>query len=273
MTGPAVRPRWAGAVALSMAVAGASCRGQASGLAASGERVRVTVLAAASLSRVFPAIGERFTGSHPGVTVSFSFGGTDSLAAQIEQGAPADVFAGAAEAFGDELVRRGLVESVRPFCTNRLALVVPSANPARLDSARELAAPGVKLVVGADTVPVGAYTRTVLSNLDSVYGPGYSAKVLANVVSDENDVEGVLAKVESGEADAGFVYLTDAAAAAPSVRTIDLPAQAGAVATYPIGVVKASAHPGQARQFVSFVLGPAAQAVLRAAGFGAPPPS
>src|SRR4029077_4388668 len=118
-----------------------------------------------------------------------------------------------------------------------------------------------------------AYTRTVLSNLDAVYGAGYSDKVLANVVSNEDSVTSIVTKVESGEADAGFVYITDALAAGSQVNTITLPTDAQAVAKYPVAVVAGSKHASTAQQFVDFVLTPPAQALLQKAGFGAPPAS
>src|SRR5205823_3816286 len=206
-----------------------------------------------------------------GVTFGFSFAGTDQLAAQIQQGAPADVFAGASKKYGDQLAGAGLIDAYRAFCTNRLVLVIPASNPAGITSLRELSSRSVKLVIGSEAVPVGAYTRTVLQNLDALYGPGYSASVLAEVVSNEDSVTSILAKVQTGEADAGFVYVTDALAAGPAVRAFALPSEAQAVATYPVAAVRASRYPAVARQFVAFVLSTPAQRVLRAAGFGPPP--
>jgi molybdate transport system substrate-binding protein len=233
--------------------------------------VHLTVLAASSLTSVFPKIGEAFTATHRGVAFQFTFGGTDALVADVEQGAPADVFAGASAKYGDRLVTDGRIVTARPFATNRLVLVVPSSNPANVSSPRDLTRAGIKLVVGAASVPIGSYTRTVLMNLDAAYGGDYASRALANVVSDEDSVSGVLTKVESGEADAGFVYVTDALAAGSQVTAITLPASAQAIATYPIAVVKASTHAGPATQFVGFVLDPQAQALLRIAGFGPPP--
>ena len=234
---------------------------------------KLTVLAASSLTDVFPRIGAEFSRSHPGVTFGFSFAGTDQLAAQIQQGAPADVFAGASTKYGDQLVAAHDIAPYRLFCTNRLVLITPSSNPGGIASLRDLATNPVKLVIGSDAVPVGSYTRTVLSNLDAVYGSGYSAKVLSHVVSDEDSVTSIVAKVVSGEADAGFVYVTDALTAGSKVRTISLPASAQAVASYPISAVAASDHAAAAREFVDFVLSPLAQRLLRQAGFGAPPAS
>jgi len=181
------------------------------------------------------------------------------------------VFAGASTKYGDQLSGEGLIDAPKPFATNRLVLIMPPDNPANIASPQDLAKPGVKLVIGAETVPVGAYTRTVLANLDATYGAGYSAKVLGNVVSNEDAVTSVLSKVQLGEADAGFVYVTDARSAGSAVTVVELPAAANAVATYPIAVVKASAAASAAAGFVAFVLGPQAQAELGRAGFGPPP--
>jgi len=234
---------------------------------------KLTVLAAASLTKVFPQIGALFTKDHPGVTFSFSFAGTDQLAAQIQQGAPADVFAGASTKYGDQLASAGQIKPYKVFCTNQLVLITPASNPAGITSLQDLSTKTVKLVIGAETVPVGSYTRTVLANLDAVYGPGYSDKVLANVVSNEDSVTSIVTKVEAGEADAGFVYITDSLAAGSQVNTITLPADAQAVAKYPIAVVAASKSATVAQQFVDFMLSAPAQELLKQAGFGSPPAS
>jgi molybdate transport system substrate-binding protein len=256
---------------ISMTAATAACGSSASGSDDSG-KVSLTVLGAASLSKVLPAIGTRFSGGHPGVTLRFTFAGTDSLVTQIEQGAPADVFAGASEKYGDRLSSEGLVLAPQVFVTNRLVLVVPPSDPAGIASVKDLTKP-IKLVIGAESVPVGSYTRTALKNLDALYGDGYSEKVLANVASNEDSVEGVLSKVRLGEADAGLVYVTDAKAAGAAVKTLELPDEAQAVASYPIAVVKESSHRDVAGEFVDFVLGPECLRLLAAAGFGPPPPS
>jgi len=237
---------------------------------ASAGRTQVTVLAASSLSQVFPEIGRAFERSQPGLAVQFEFAGTDALAVQLEQGSPGDVFAGASASFGDRLFAEGLIASPRPFATNRLVVVLPRANPAGIRSLGDLTRP-IKLVIGAASVPVGAYTRKALSNLNAEFGSGYSAAVLSNVVSEEANVEGVLTKVRLGEADAGFVYVTDALSAGSEVRTIDLPASAQATAVYPIAVVRSSSDLDDARSFVSLVLSPTGQQLLRHAGFGPPP--
>ena len=239
----------------------------------SSETTRLTVLAAASLKTVFPKIGAAFTDQHPGVTFAFSFAGTDQLAAQIQQGAPADVFAGASTTYGDQLAAAHLIESYHVFCTNQLVVITPATNPAGITSLQDLARSGLKLVIGSATVPVGAYTRTILSNLETIYGSGYANQVLGNVVSNEDSVTSIVTKVQSGEADAGFVYVTDALAAGSDVNTMSLPSEAQAVATYPIAVVSASPHVSVGRQFTDFVLGSSAQQLVTEAGFGPAPTS
>jgi len=268
MTGVPSRRRWAfGAVVLFVA---ASACGGAAADSGSTTSTTLTVFAAASLNRVFPAIADQFNRAHQDVRVRFSFAGTDALVAQIEQGAPADVFAGASAKYGEELSTKGLVEAPRPFATNRLVFVLPPGNPAGIGSLQDLARPGIKLVIGAETVPVGSYTRKVLANLDALYGPTYSRAVLENVVSNEDNVEGVLTKVRLGEADAGFVYVTDSKAVGAAVKTVQLPPEAQAIATYPIAVIRSRPHLRLARLFEEFVLGSTGQRLLENAGFGPP---
>src|SRR3989442_5690846 len=194
-----------------------------------GDCSQLTVFAASSLTTVFPKVANTL---QPGCanSIRFQFAGTDALAAQLEQGARADVFAGASATFDEELVSKRLIDQPRFFATNRLVVVVPPSNPGAIRSIGDLAKPGLKLVIGGPTVPVGAYTRKVLASLDAVYGSGFSGRVLANVVSNEDSVSNVMAKVQLGEADAGFVYVTDARAAAGKVATIELPAEAQAIA-------------------------------------------
>ena len=247
------------------------CGSSSPSSAASPSSTKLTVFAAASLNKVFPQIAAAFQQTHAGVKFTFDFAGTDTLTTQIEQGAPADVFAGASTKYGDELSGKGLIDAPQIFATNALVVVVPAANPAHITSLRDLTKPGVKLVVGDATVPIGAYTRKVLGNLDATYGASYSTKVTKNIVSEALDVTSILTSVSLGNADAGFVYVTDAQSAGSQVKTIALPAAAQAVADYPIGVVKASKSATVAQQFATFVLGAQAQAILKAAGFGPPP--
>jgi molybdate transport system substrate-binding protein len=213
--------------------------------------VLLTIFAAASLTNVFPQIAPK---QH------YSFAGSNALAAQIQQGAPADVFASANTSIPFHLYDHGLVEKPLIFTRNELIVIVPRSNPAGIHSVADLAKPGVKLVVAAPGVPVGDYTRTVLHTmkLDSV---------LQNVVSNETDVREVLAKVALGEADAGFVYLTDARTVRGKVATIGIRWSAQPRVSYAVAVVRASKHKAAARVFVRTLLGKAAQKKLRAAGF------
>jgi molybdate transport system substrate-binding protein len=213
--------------------------------------VLLTIFAAASLTNVFPHIAAK---EH------YSFGGSNALAAQIQQGAPADVFASANTSIPFRLYDQGLVEKPVVFTRNQLVLIVPKSNPANIHSIADVAKPGVKLVVAAPGVPVGDYTRTVLKNMSL-------GNVLNNVVSNETDVREVLAKVALGEADAGFVYVTDARAVRGKVATIGIRWTAQPRVTYAVAVVSTSKHKAAARAWVKALLGKAAQARLRAAGF------
>jgi len=257
-------------LAAAVALVASGCGSSGSGSGGSPAPVRLTVFGAASLNKVFPQIAAEFQKTHPGVTFTFNFAGTDTLTTQIEQGAPADVFAGASTKYATELAGKGLIDTPQTFATNRLVVIVPASDPAHIHSLRDLTKPGVKLVIGDATVPIGSYTRKVLGNLDTLYGAGYSGKVLGNVASEALDVTSILTAVSTGNADAGFVYVTDARSAGGKVATIALPVAAQAVASYPIAVVRASKNGTVAAQFTTFVLGAQAQAELAAAGFGPP---
>jgi molybdate transport system substrate-binding protein len=214
----------------------------------------LTVFAASSLTDVLPQID-----AHP----HYSFAGSDTLALQIQQGAPADVFLAASTKQPTQLFQAKLVYKPITFATNELVLIVPRSNPAHIRSVLDIGRSGIKLVIAASTVPVGAYTRTVLSNLGMT-------SALANVVSEEPDVRGVLAKVALGEADAGFVYVTDAKTAARQVTQLKIPAWAQPLVRYELAIVKSTHHLADARRFVRRVLSKAGRAKLRAAGFGLP---
>ena len=213
--------------------------------------VLLTIFAAASLTNVFPQIAPK---------ERYSFSGSNALAAQIQQGAPVDVFASANTAIPFQLYDQGLVEKPVLFTRNQLVLIVPKSNPANIHSVADVAKPGVKLVVAATGVPVGDYTRTVLKNMNL-------GSALNNVVSNETDVREVLAKVALGEADAGFVYVTDARTVRGKVATIGIRWTAEPRVTYAVAVVSTSKHKTAARAWVKALLGKEAQAKLRAAGF------
>jgi molybdate transport system substrate-binding protein len=218
------------------------------------ERPRLRVLAAASLTEAFPRIDGRNR---------YGFGGSNQLAFQIRQGAPADVFASASPTYTQALLREGLVERPVRFASNSLVLIVPRENPAGVRSVFDLRRRGIRIVVGSPQAPIGSYTRAALGRLR------LTRAVLANVVSQEPDVKGIVTKVALGEADAGFVYGTDARAAGRRVVKIALPARAQPVVRYEVAVVARSRHEAAARAWIRMLLGPRAQRVLREAGFGA----
>jgi molybdate transport system substrate-binding protein len=191
----------------------------------------------------------------------YSFAGSNQLAAQIQQGAPADVFASANTALPNQLYAKGLCSKPVVFTRNTLVVVVPRSNPAGIRSVYDLTKRGLKLVVAAPGVPVGSYTLQVLKNMN------LSARVQNNIVSQETDVREVLSKVALGEADAGFVYSTDAKTVSTRVKTIKVPAWAQPKVQYGICVVTASAHKADAQAFVKRVLSKSGQAKLLAAGF------
>jgi molybdate transport system substrate-binding protein len=214
----------------------------------------ITVLAAASLTDVFPEIDP---------APSYSFAGSDQLAAQIREGAPADVYAAANERLPDELFAEGMVEQPQVFATNRLVLVVPADNPKDIDAVEDLRADGVRYVMAAEGVPVGDYTREVLTELGA-------EDLVEGSASFEQDVRDVSSKVALGEADAGFVYATDATAAGADVQAIEIPPGAQPPIRYGIAVMTASENPAGAEAFVERVMGPDGRAALEAAGFGLP---
>jgi molybdate transport system substrate-binding protein len=214
-----------------------------------------TVYAAASLSKVFPKIVSQ---------AKYTFGGSGALETQIEQGAPADVFAAASPKQPAALYRQGLIDKPVEFATNTLVLIVPKSNPSHIDSVGDITKPGVKLVICNATVPCGDYARTAFANL------GITNAAMKNVASQTTDVTQTVAEVALGQADAGFVYITDANAARGRLNVIRLPAKAKPSAKDLIAVVKSGQHQAAARAFVEKVLAPQGQARLRAAGFGTP---
>src|SRR6185436_10293622 len=182
-----------------------------------------------------------FEAANPGVMVKFNFGGSQTLRTQIEQGAAADVFASANQKEMDALIADKLVgaDTATIFLTNQLVVIMPASNPAGLKTLSDLSKPGLKLVLAAKEVPVGNYALQVLDKLDIALGNGFKDKVLANVVSYENDVKQVVAKVQLGEADAGIVYLSDLVAA-PELQRIDIPVENNVIAKYPVAALSTS---------------------------------
>lgn len=255
--------RIAGLLALAAALTGCSSGG--------APAHTLTVMAAASLSEPFEAIGAQFEAAHPGVKVAFNFAGSQQLAQQLAGGAPADVFASASMTYMDSAIETGRVkpDTARIFAANRLAVIVPAGNPAGLTKLEDLARPGIKLVLAAEEVPAGAYSLEFLARAaaDAQFGAAFQSGVLKNVVSYEENVKAVLAKVRLGEADAGVVYAGDASSANGAVRVIAIPDALNVAARYPISVIQDSANADLAAAFVEFVLSAQGQAVLAEAGF------
>ncbi len=228
------------------------------------------VLAAASLVDAFGDVSHRFEAAHPGVHVQLALAGSQQLVAQLEQGAPGDVFASADTHWMDEARTHGLTAGdPQVFAHNRLVIILPRTNPGRIGGLGDLARRGVKLVIGADAVPAGRYARQLFDNLSRRprFPRDYARRVLANVVSEEENVKSVAGKVQLGEADAGVVYQSDVTPAlARYVRVIPPPDDANVVATYPIAALATSRQPELARAFVAAVLSAEGQQALERHG-------
>jgi molybdate transport system substrate-binding protein len=238
---------------------------------AAPEARTLNVFAAASLTDAFTEIGKNFEAAHPGVTVIFNFGGSQALRTQIEEGAPADVFASASGKEMDTTVAGKFVADGTPkvFLKNKLVLILPADNPAGVAKLEDLAKPGLKLVLAAEEVPVGNYARQSLDLMNGSFGTDFKDKVLANVVSNEDNVKQVVSKVQLGEADAGIVYTSDAVAA-PQLKTVEIPTELNVIARYPIAPLVKSANVDLATSFVEYVLAADGQAVLAKWGFAPP---
>jgi molybdate transport system substrate-binding protein len=230
----------------------------------------LTVYAAASLTEAFRDLGLKLEQQHPGLTVRFNFAGSQQLALQLEQGAPADVFASADQRWMSYVGDKGLLGADPVvFARNRLVVVVPRTNPARIGRLEDLARRGTKIVLAAEVVPAGKYSRETLEKLAHARGfpEGYDRRVLANVVSQEENVKSVVAKVQLGEADAGMVYRSDVTpSVARYVRVFKIPDPYNSIATYPIAVLKSASDAAAAREFVALVTSAVGQGVLQQHG-------
>lgn len=221
----------------------------------------LTVFAAASLTGTFTELGKTFEGAHPGVRVRFDFGGSSTLAQQITQGAPADVFAAASPATMKTVTDAGdAAGGPRVFTRNRLVIAIPKDNPGKVAKVGDLSRPGLKVVLCAVQVPCGAAAKTALD----------AAGARVEPVSREKDVKAVLTKVGLGEADAGLVYRTDVRAAGGKVTGIEFPEAAKAINDYPIVEVAKAPNSALAKEFIQLVAGEQGRAVLSRAGFEAP---
>nr|WP_240942145.1 molybdate ABC transporter substrate-binding protein [Planosporangium thailandense] len=240
---------------------GAGCAEHRATGSASQPTGSVTVLAAASLTESFTRIGKDFERAHPGVHVTFSFGGSSTLAQQITAGAPADVFASASPSTMKQVTDTGLAaRTPSVFTRNQLVIAVPKGNPKRITGLADLAAPGVKVALCAPAVPCGAAAGTVLD----------AAHVTLTPVTLEQDVKAALTKVRLGEVDAALVYRTDARAVASQVDGVEFAQSASAVNDYLVVALRNSPNPTGAEAFADYVRSAAAEAVLTGAGFQRP---
>lgn len=272
------------AAALAAALLAAACTGGSaspspapSSLASPSAQaaLELQVYAAASLRTALARAAAAYRGVEPGVQLTVSTDSSAALEAKIEQGAPADVFLSADTANPQRLVGKGLaVAPVAPFAGNLLTVIVPAANPAAIVAPEDLGRHGLKIIAAADSVPIARYTAQWLAKVAALpsYGSDFADRYAANVVSSEDNVAALVAKVALGEGDAGVVYLTDAAASG-KVGAIEIPADQNVLATYGGVVVAASAHREAAAAFLAWLAGPGGQAVLASLGFVAPPPS
>lgn len=257
------RPALTALAALSAASAlftGCGSPSSPGGAASASPSGSITVFAAASLTESFTTLGHQFEAAHPGTKVTVSFGASSTLATQIIEGAPADVFASASQKIMSQVVTAEAASPPVPFAKNVAQVAVPANNPAHITGIADLARPGVKVAVCAPAVPCGVVARQVLSN----------ARVTLTPVTEEPNVKAALAKVRLGEVDAGLVYVTDVKAAGSTVKAIPVPADVNASTTYPIATMTASKNTALAQEFVDYVLSGDGAAVLTAVGFEKP---
>jgi molybdate transport system substrate-binding protein len=265
---PRLRRLLALALALGLGPASAAC----SAGSASGAPVDLTVYAAASLGPALSKAAAVYRNGHPGTSITLSTDSSAALETKIEQGAPADVFLSADLANAIKLVDAGLASGTAvPFASNRLAIVIPLGNPADLMTPVDLARPGVKIVAAGPRVPITGYAEQLIANLAGLpgYPSGFAAAYHGNVVSHEDNVAAVLAKIELGEGDAGIVYATDARASS-RVGTLAVPDTANVAARYAGVVVDDSPNGAAATAFLAWLAGPGGQDVLASFGFGPP---
>ena len=229
----------------------------------------LTVFAAASLTEPFRELGKRLEATYAGLKMVYNFGGSPTLRTQLEQGAQADVFVSADAVQMELATKSGVVQGERPvFVKNRLVVIVPRDNPGQVTAFSDLAKPGLKLDLAAPTVPVGHYSRQALRQASAAYGADFEARALRNVVSEEENVKQVVAKVQLGEADAGMVYVSDVTSKiGHDVLMIQIPDVYNQIATYPIALTQSVQNRTAAEAFMSFVLSAQGQALLQAHHF------
>jgi molybdate transport system substrate-binding protein len=231
----------------------------------------LTVFTAASLTGAFGEIGQIYK-NETNISVVFNFDGSQVLRTQIDNGAYADVFASANTKQMNALKTEGLMNnsSVSIFTKNKISLIIPKDNPAKIQNLTDLAKPGVKIIIGTKDVPVGDYAMQIINKLgnDSAYGPDYKKKVMDNIISQETNVNYVVTKVALGEADVGFAYVSDITEnLSAKVDKIEIPEKYNVVGQYPIGILKASKYPVESEEFINFVESEKGKAVLDKYGF------
>ena len=253
----------------SIAVVESAGCGASGGGAGERDRGTLTVFAASSLTDAFEELEERFEERNPGVEVRQSFESSSTLLTQIQQGAPADVFASAAREEMRTAVQDGLVAGEpEVFVRNREVIMVPRDNPANLRSMRDLSKPGIKLVLAGDGVPAADYALEIVNKASAEYGSGFRRDVLSNVVSREVDVRASVGRVVLGDADATFGYASDYTPdIRDRVRVIRIPENLNIIATYPIAVLADAKDPELARRWVDLVVSSEGQRVLEKWGF------
>ncbi len=256
------------AVCLFVVAGSYGCGSAAAGDGDGGGGGTLTVLAASSLTDAFGELADRFEDQNPGVEVRQSFESSSTLLTQIQQGAPADVFASASEEEMDKAVEEGLVAEPEVFVKNREVVLVPKENPAGIEGFREVAKPGVRLVLAEEGVPAADYALEILGKADEEYGPGFRKDVLSNVVSRESDVRASVNRVAVGDADATFGYASDYT---PDIRdrvdVVPIPPDLNIIATYPVAALEGAKEPELAREWVDLVTGEEGQRVLEKWGF------
>ena len=240
--------------------------------ASSAAPASLTIYAASSLKAVMAKVQTTYEAANPGTMLSISTDSSAALETKIEQGAPADLFLSADTANPQKLVDKGLAAgSITKFAGNLLTVIVPVANPAGIQTPADLAKPGIKVIAAGDTVPITKYATQLVANL--ARQPGYPADFVAqytaNIVSKEDNVAAVVAKIELGEGDAGIVYVTDAKTST-KVTTVAVPDAANVPATYGGVVVKASPNVAPAQAFLAWLAGPDGQSILASFGFLSP---
>lgn len=233
----------------------------------------ITVFTAASLKGAFTDMAAQYEDEHPGTTVVLNIDGTQALRTQVEQGARGDVFASANTKHMDALMAGGFMENdtVTRFLENRVTIALPASNPGDIHEPADLSTPGEKVLIGTSEVPVGGYARQVLEKMtaDPEYGEEYMDAVMENIISEETNVNNIIAKLLIGEADAGFTYTSDVVtpAYADQLTTIPIPDEYNVIAHYPIGVLRESTDPETAADFIAFVRSGQGGEILRSYGF------